>query len=610
MTTIEVGQLGAEFRLKGRGGQWVAVGLSRHAERRSRLLPARVLARVLAPASRICSGTWPRSRAERGRFRRQSSTVTTPNEAFARQLKLDFPLLSDFKRRRCRPTGCCRVRRATAVGANFLIGMDGASPTRTLSDDAANITQVPSPSDCSSVARPAALGPGTGSRARLAGRSYPHPPAVLVVGGGRTRRARSPSAWAARVRGAHRHRHGSGGQRARAADRAGAGERARHPRIDGWGCCARSGAQSRAVLRAALRRRRGRIEPWRDARGRLRRARAPVRLERLIAVLQRGRRAPGADDARRPRWRASSTSGWGSSGSPACRAQSCAWMEQVRTVGRRAPACCWRASPARASGSWRRMIHRSEARAGTSVRMVNFAASGEGALAGDLFGWERARPAPASCAPVAWSWADQGTLFLDEVGGGAAAVQVRCCAGSRPRRSNASAAATRCTPTRGDRLDVARPRARTRAAASRGSVRAPVGGAHRPAPAARAGGGHFRCWSRRSSRNPTASTAAVSPGEPGHRGAIAPCLAGHVRQLRGAIEGMVVAVDRRRTARVDRPAAGAAGRRDRARARRARRMDRGGGERQLIEATLRHTGGDKPRAAAILGGGSGRCTAS
>jgi DNA-binding NtrC family response regulator len=77
---------------------------------------------------------------------------------------------------------------------------------------------------------------------------------------------------------------------------------------------------------------------------------------------------------------------------------------------------------------------------------------------------------------------------------------------------------------------------------------------------------------------------------------------GNVRELKGAVEGMVVAVrERRRLDLTDLPSA------LRGRIRRADSMSVRVGmtvaeaERQLIEATLRHTDGDKPRAASMLG---------
>jgi DNA-binding NtrC family response regulator len=77
---------------------------------------------------------------------------------------------------------------------------------------------------------------------------------------------------------------------------------------------------------------------------------------------------------------------------------------------------------------------------------------------------------------------------------------------------------------------------------------------------------------------------------------------GNVRELRGTIEGMIVAVsERRRLELSDLPGA------LRARSPRSGALSVRVGmtvaeaERQLIEATLRHAGGDKPRAASMLG---------
>jgi len=77
---------------------------------------------------------------------------------------------------------------------------------------------------------------------------------------------------------------------------------------------------------------------------------------------------------------------------------------------------------------------------------------------------------------------------------------------------------------------------------------------------------------------------------------------GNVAGLRSAIEGMVVAVEGRRRLELSDLPASLRGRAGRAAALSVRvGMTVAEAERQLIEATLRHAGGDKPRAASMLG---------
>ena len=106
-----------------------------------------------------------------------------------------------------------------------------------------------------------------------------------------------------------------------------------------------------------------------------------------------------------------------------------------------------------------------------------------------------------------------------------------------------------------------------------------------------------------SSRSSTASTSAASPASRrAPRSADASPLAGQPARAEEHGRGHRLSHDAARPDRSRRFAARAPlGNRGRRIARRERGDDGRGGEKRLIAATLRHTGGDKPRAAAMLG---------
>ena len=97
-TTLEVGQMAPEFRLKGPGGQWVS--LSDYLGRQNVVLVFFPLA-----FSPVCSHQLPEVQKHADEFRGLDAEVFGvsvdshySNEPFARSLRLEFPLLSDFKR--------------------------------------------------------------------------------------------------------------------------------------------------------------------------------------------------------------------------------------------------------------------------------------------------------------------------------------------------------------------------------------------------------------------------------------------------------------------------------------------------------------------------------
>ncbi len=145
MTTIEVGQLAPEFRLKGPGGQWVSLSDYRGTQNV-------VLVFFPLAFSPVCSHQLPDLQRHMAAFRELNVALFGvsvdshyANEAFARQLKLDFPLLSDFKRQAMSAYGVLQSEKGYSGRANFLIGMDGRIAYSDVSDDAGDITQVPSP---------------------------------------------------------------------------------------------------------------------------------------------------------------------------------------------------------------------------------------------------------------------------------------------------------------------------------------------------------------------------------------------------------------------------------------------------------------------------------
>ena len=125
MNPIEAGQLAPEFKLKGPGGQWVS--LEDYRGNYNVVLVFYPLA-----FSRVCSHQLPELQKHLDDFRDLDTVVLGvsidshyANEAFARSLKLDFPLLSDFTRQAMTAYGVLRAERGYSGRATFLIGKDG-----------------------------------------------------------------------------------------------------------------------------------------------------------------------------------------------------------------------------------------------------------------------------------------------------------------------------------------------------------------------------------------------------------------------------------------------------------------------------------------------------
>jgi len=145
MNPIAVGQLAPEFRLKGPGGQWVALSDYRGHQNV-------VLAFFPLAFSAICSHQLPALQKLLNDFRELDTVVFGvsvdshyANEAFARSLKLEFWLLSDFRRQAMQAYGVLDVERGYSGRALFLIGRDGRIAYTDVSANPGDPAQVPNP---------------------------------------------------------------------------------------------------------------------------------------------------------------------------------------------------------------------------------------------------------------------------------------------------------------------------------------------------------------------------------------------------------------------------------------------------------------------------------
>ena len=66
------------------------------------------------------------------------------NEAFARSLRIDFPLLSDFKRQAMTAYGVLNVESGYSMRATFAVGKDGRIVYREVAANAGDMEQIPS----------------------------------------------------------------------------------------------------------------------------------------------------------------------------------------------------------------------------------------------------------------------------------------------------------------------------------------------------------------------------------------------------------------------------------------------------------------------------------
>jgi peroxiredoxin len=122
---LEIGQTVPEFRLKGPGGQFVA--LSEYRGRKNVVMVFYPLA-----FSPVCSHQLPEIQKEMGRFEKLDAVVMGisvdshySNTAYAERLGLSFPLLSDFKRETSAAYGVLLAESGHSGRAIFVVDKQG-----------------------------------------------------------------------------------------------------------------------------------------------------------------------------------------------------------------------------------------------------------------------------------------------------------------------------------------------------------------------------------------------------------------------------------------------------------------------------------------------------
>jgi len=125
MSSPNVGQPAPEFRLKGPGGQFVT--LSEYRGKKNVVLVFYPLA-----FSPVCSHQLPAVQKDLARFEDLDAVVLGvsvdshwANEAFARELDVSFPLLSDFKRQAMTAYGVLLSEAGYSGRALFIIDKQG-----------------------------------------------------------------------------------------------------------------------------------------------------------------------------------------------------------------------------------------------------------------------------------------------------------------------------------------------------------------------------------------------------------------------------------------------------------------------------------------------------
>jgi len=147
MTTtpsLEKGQVAPDFKLKGPGGQ--PVTLSEYKGDRNVVL-------VFFPAafSGTCAHQLPEVQAALPRVQELDGTILGisvdnhfSNTAFAKQLKLDFPLLSDFWREASKAYGVYSEKFGTSGRATFVIDKQGVVVHKDVSIAPGDESEIPS----------------------------------------------------------------------------------------------------------------------------------------------------------------------------------------------------------------------------------------------------------------------------------------------------------------------------------------------------------------------------------------------------------------------------------------------------------------------------------
>jgi peroxiredoxin (alkyl hydroperoxide reductase subunit C) len=142
-STLEVGQLAPEFRLRGPGGQWY--NLSDYRDRQNVVLVFYPLA-----FSPVCSHQLPDIQRHMDEFRGLDTVVFGvsvdshyANEAFARSLHIEFPLLSDFKHQASTAYGVLEEDKGYSARATFVIDKQGRLVHKDISPNAGDRAQIP-----------------------------------------------------------------------------------------------------------------------------------------------------------------------------------------------------------------------------------------------------------------------------------------------------------------------------------------------------------------------------------------------------------------------------------------------------------------------------------
>ncbi len=280
-------------------------------------------------------------------------------------------------------------------------------------------------------------------------------------------------------------------------------------------------------------------------------------------------------------------------------------MEQVRTVAPTRAAVLLEGEPGTGKRLVAHLIHRNSPRRDERFVWANCAAPAPGMVEGDLVGWERGAAGAGVVQPGRLELADGGTLFLDEVGAAPPRVQMRLLRAVQDRAfervggTDTRHADVRVIASTSRDLEV-----EVRAGRFREDLFERLSVVRIGVPPLRERAEDIAVlvdvFIKEFNREHARRVTGVSPGA--LEALVRHPWPGNVRELRGAVEAMVVAVgERRRLELSDLPSA------LRGRVRRMTSptvrvgMTVAEAERQLIEATLRHTNGDKPRAASMLG---------
>ncbi len=140
--TLEVGQTAPDFRLRGPGGQFVT--LSEYGGKKNVVLVFFPLA-----FSPVCSHQLPGIQKDLARFEALDATVLGisvdshwANEAFARQLGLSFPLLSDFDRSTSESYGMLIPEKHYSGRAVFVVDRQGRIAYRDVSPTPAEVPSL------------------------------------------------------------------------------------------------------------------------------------------------------------------------------------------------------------------------------------------------------------------------------------------------------------------------------------------------------------------------------------------------------------------------------------------------------------------------------------